>query len=95
MQTEHGTEGRDDNRGRGGSRGGSRGPFGARRPRPPVDLVLDYRDPETLKPFITEHGKIVPRRISKLTAKQQRNLCRQVKRARQLGIIGYSNQFIG
>jgi small subunit ribosomal protein S18 len=76
---------------------GSKGPgdrpkpffFRRRGPRPPKDLVFDYRDAENLKAFLTERGKIVPRRISKLSAKQQRDLTRHIKRARALGLLPY------
>ena len=36
--------------------------------------VLDYKDPKTLRGYITERGKIKPRRMTNLTAKEQRNL---------------------
>ena len=61
--------------------------FSRRRPRPSADLVFDYKDPETLKPFITETGKLVPARVSRLSSKQQRDLTAHVKRARQLAIL--------
>lgn len=58
-----------------------------RRPRPAADLILDYKDIESLKPFITESGKIVPARMSRLSSQQQRELTRQIKRARQLALL--------
>ena len=61
--------------------------FARRRPRPSADLVFDYKDAESLKPFISETGKIVPARVSRLSSKQQRELTTQVKRARQLAIL--------
>ena len=57
--------------------------------RPSKDLVIDYKDIETLKPFLTEAGKILPQRISGLSAKQQRRLQKQVKRARHLAYIPF------
>ena len=54
------------------------------------DFVFDYKDPQTLKHFITERGKIVPRRISGLTAKQQRALTRAIKRARMIALLPYT-----
>ena len=44
-------------------------------------IVIDYRNPEVLKRFVTDRGKIIPRRISGATAKQQRAICKAVKRA--------------
>jgi len=61
--------------------------FGRRRARPPVDLHLDYKDIETLKPFLTEGGRIVAARMSRLSRKQQRLLTQEVKRARQLALL--------
>ncbi len=52
-------------------------------------LVIDYKDPSALKHFLTERGKIVPRRISGLCAKHQRKVTRAIKRARNLGILPY------
>ncbi|MFM7731927.1 MAG: 30S ribosomal protein S18, partial [Cyanobium sp.] len=43
---------------------------------------IDYKDVDLLKKFITERGKILPRRLTGLTAKQQRDLTNAVKRAR-------------
>lgn len=60
-----------------------------RRPRPPSDLEFDYKNPDMLKSFITETGKIVPRRISRLSATQQRALSTEVKRARLLALLPY------
>jgi len=57
----------------------------------PVDFVFDYKDPQSLKYFITERGKIVPRRISGLTAAQQRELAVAVKRARCIALLPYTD----
>lgn len=74
-------------------------PLGIRRrsgrKRPPSfvndpDFVFDYKDPQTLKHFITERGKIVPRRISGLSAKQQRALTRAIKQARMIALLPYT-----
>jgi len=48
----------------------------------PLDLT--FMDVELLQRFVTESGKIQPRRITGLTPKQQRHIARQIKRARQL-----------
>jgi small subunit ribosomal protein S18 len=53
--------------------------------------AIDYKDVDLLRKFITERGKILPRRISGLTAKQQRDLTTVVKRARMLALLPYVN----
>ncbi len=52
---------------------------------------IDYKDVETLKKFITERGKILPRRLTGLTAKQQRDLTTAVKRARIIALLPFVN----
>ncbi len=52
--------------------------------------VIDYKRPDVLKRFVTDRGKIIPRRISGATAKQQRDICVAIKRARYLSILPYS-----
>ncbi|MBW2314149.1 MAG: 30S ribosomal protein S18 [Deltaproteobacteria bacterium] len=56
------------------------------------EVALDYRDAKTLRYFLTETGKIVPRRISGNTAKQQREVCLAIKRARHLALVAYPGQ---
>ena len=90
-----GREGRGD-RGEGREgRGGGRG--GPRRSRRKVDrfladktMVIDYKDPSTLKYFITERGKIVPRRVSGLVARNQRKVTRAIKRARMIALMPFT-----
>ncbi len=53
-------------------------------------IIIDYKNPEVLRRFITDRGKIIPRRISGATAKQQRAICNAVKRARYLALLPYS-----
>ncbi|OGW78750.1 MAG: 30S ribosomal protein S18 [Omnitrophica bacterium GWA2_52_8] len=50
---------------------------------------IDYKDTERLSKFLTEKGKIVPRRITALTSKQQRLLVRAIKRARHSGLLAF------
>ena len=50
---------------------------------------IDYKDTELLLRFINEQGKILPRRITGVTAKQQRQLTRAIKRARHLALIPF------
>jgi small subunit ribosomal protein S18 len=53
---------------------------------------IDYKDVDLLRKFITERGKILPRRITGLTAKQQRALTVAIKRARILALLPFINQ---
>ncbi|MCB9523452.1 MAG: 30S ribosomal protein S18 [Myxococcales bacterium] len=53
-------------------------------------LVIDYKDPSVLKYFITERGKIVPRRVSGLCAKNQRRITRAIKRARMIALMPFT-----
>ncbi|PZO44006.1 MAG: 30S ribosomal protein S18 [Leptolyngbya sp.] len=52
---------------------------------------IDYKDVDLLRKFITERGKILPRRITGLTAKQQRALTTAIKRARIISLLPYVN----
>lgn len=54
------------------------------------DFKFEYKDPQQLKHFITERGKIMPRRITGLTAVQQRELTLAVKRARHIALLPYT-----
>lgn len=88
----------------GGDEGGGRvrndDPLGLRRrragkKRPPAftleaGFIFDYKDAQQLRYFLTDRGKIAPRRISGLTAKQQRALTCAIKRARNLGLLPYT-----
>ena len=56
-------------------------------------LAIDYKDPKTLKYFITERGKIIPRRISGACAKHQRALTHAIKRARTIALLPYVGTF--
>jgi small subunit ribosomal protein S18 len=51
--------------------------------------VIDYKDEKLLRRFVTERGKIVPRRISGTTAANQRKLAQAIKRARHMAILPY------
>lgn len=53
------------------------------------EKMFDYKDPKNLRRYITERGKITPRRISGLTAKEQRHLALAIKRARQVGLLPF------
>ncbi|MBP8960395.1 MAG: 30S ribosomal protein S18 [Bacteroidales bacterium] len=50
---------------------------------------VDYKDPEFLKKFLNEQGKILPRRITGTSSKFQRRVARAVKRARHISLLPY------
>jgi len=54
-----------------------------------TSLAINYKEPKTLKYFITERGKIIPRRISGTCAKHQRALTHAIKRARTIAFLPY------
>ena len=54
--------------------------------------VIDYKDPDTLKTFISENGKIMSSRYTRLTTKEQRKLNKAIKRARLLGLLPFTDK---
>jgi small subunit ribosomal protein S18 len=50
-------------------------------------ITIDYKDPRTLRTFVSERGKIVPRRISGNCAKHQREITEAIKRARNIALL--------
>ena len=54
------------------------------------NLILDYKNPEQLKKFVNDKGKILPRRATGACAKHQRDITQAVKRARQIAILPYT-----
>jgi small subunit ribosomal protein S18 len=85
-----------------GSKPSANGRHGSGRPtnktRKPVNknqvVFFDYRDERRLKRFINEQGKIIPRRITGISAKEQRLLTRSIKWARHLAIIPFVSEQI-
>ncbi len=73
--------------------GGGRRPFFRRRKTCPFSgpnaPKIDYKDIKLLSRFISERGKIVPSRITAVSAKKQRELARAIKRARFLSLLPY------
>lgn len=53
---------------------------------------FDYKDIQTLKNYISENGKIIPKRTTGLNSKEQRNLSKAVKRARFLSLLPYCDK---
>nr|YP_009163585.1 chloroplast 30S ribosomal protein S18 [Triparma laevis]BAS19039.1 chloroplast 30S ribosomal protein S18 [Triparma laevis] len=54
-----------------------------------LDQKIDYKDVDLLKNFITEQGKILPRRATGVTVQQQRKLTKAIKRARILALLPF------
>jgi small subunit ribosomal protein S18 len=84
-----------DNR-RGGRTGETRRPARKFAPRRKVcrfcadsSIRIDYKKPENLKYYLTERGKIVPRRISGTCARHQREITLAIKRARNLALLPF------
>jgi small subunit ribosomal protein S18 len=83
---------RDEGRGRGKGGGGGRG-----APRRKVcrfcaetTVVIDYKNAQLLRGFITDRGKMVPRRISGTCARHQRAVSLAVRRARMLALMPFT-----
>ena len=57
-----------------------------------INQKIDYKDIDLLKLFITEQGKILPRRATGVTVQQQRQIAKAVKRARVLSLLPFVAQ---
>ncbi|HUF56366.1 MAG TPA: 30S ribosomal protein S18 [Thermohalobaculum sp.] len=72
----------------------ARRPFFRRRKSCPFSganaPTIDYKDVKLLQRFVSEKGKIVPSRITAVSAKKQRELARAIKRARFLSLLPYT-----
>jgi small subunit ribosomal protein S18 len=93
---------------RSGPRGGSRGPRRPRRDRDGGNLrkkrtcrftesgtiYIDYKDEKMLQRYVTEQGKVIPRRITGTTARYQRQLVLAIKRARHLALLPFVSDSI-
>jgi len=55
------------------------------------NLAIDYKDPQSLRYFVTDRGKVVPRRISGTCAKHQRSLTVAIKRARNIALLPFTS----
>nr|ASO75937.1 ribosomal protein S18 [Storeatula sp. CCMP1868] len=64
-----------------------------RRKASPIKIgeVIDYKDVELLSNFLTEQGKILPKRLTGLTNKQQNKVTKAIKRARMLSLLPFVN----
>ena len=52
---------------------------------------IDYKDVKLLRRFITDQGKIMPRRVTGTSAKMHRKVVREIKRARNIALMPYTN----
>ncbi|GAA2452567.1 30S ribosomal protein S18 [Streptomyces macrosporus] len=67
------------------------------RPRPnPLDAAgityIDYKDTDLLRKFVSDRGKIRSRRVTRVTAQQQRQIARAVKNAREMALLPYTSR---
>ena len=77
----------DDRRGGKGGRGA-----GARRKLLSDEIFqkVDYKNPQVLRSFVTDRGKMIPRRISGASARKQRTISTAIRRARMLALLPFS-----
>jgi len=57
--------------------------------------AIPFKDVELLKNYLTERGRIIPRRISGNTASTQRDLKRAIKRARNIALLSFAEGYVG
>jgi small subunit ribosomal protein S18 len=77
----------------GDDRRGLKGARGAQRRKLLSDEVfqkVDYKNPQVLRGFVTDRGKMIPRRISGASARQQRVISTAIRRARMLALLPFS-----
>ena len=54
------------------------------------NLVIDFKSPDSLRRYVSERGRIIPRRISGVCAKHQRKVASEIKRGRILGMLPFT-----
>ncbi len=59
-----------------------------------IKVPVDFREPLTLAKYITEKGKIIPARMSGVSAQMQNLITREIKRARQMALLSYTSSYI-
>ena len=77
----------------GDDRRGGKGGRGAIRRKLLSDEIfqkVDYKNPQVLRSFVTDRGKMIPRRISGASARQQRTISTAIRRARMLALLPFS-----
>jgi len=57
-------------------------------------LLIDYKDPKLLSRFVTERGKIIPRRITGVCSKHQRKLTLAIKQSRHVALMPYASSTV-
>ena len=68
---------------------------GTRKPRRYAEVKafeIDYKNERVLRRFISERGKIIPRRITGVSSVNQRRLCQAIKRARHLAMLPFVDE---
>jgi len=68
---------------------------GTRKPRRYAEVKsheIDYKNERLLRRFVSERGKIIPRRITGISSLNQRRLCRAIKRARHLALLPFVDE---
>ncbi|MFJ2650276.1 30S ribosomal protein S18 [Streptomyces sp. NPDC087420] len=77
-------------RGAGSGRRADRKPSARPNPLDHAGITyVDYKDTDLLRKFISDRGKIRSRRVTRVTARQQRQLARAIKNAREMGLLPY------
>ncbi len=77
----------------GDDRRGLKGRGGAQRKKLLSDEIfqkVDYKNPQVLRAFVTDRGKMIPRRITGASARQQRVISTAIRRARMLALLPFS-----
>jgi small subunit ribosomal protein S18 len=59
-----------------------------------ITEYIDYKDAKQLQKFVNDQGKIIPKRVTGLSAKQHRELVRAIKRARQIAIMPFVSEAV-
>jgi len=62
-------------------------------PRPELPALIDYKNIELLRSYLTVFGRIVPRYYSGVSLKQQKQLANAVKRAREMALLPYTSKY--
>jgi len=61
--------------------------------RPELPAVINYKDVETLRAYLSVFGRIVPRYYTGISLKQQRNLTNAIKQAREMALLPYTSKY--
>lgn len=61
--------------------------------RPALPAYIDYKDVGLLRAYLSVFGRIVPRYYTGISLKQQKQLARAIKRAREMGLLSYTSKY--